>query len=591
MVITCLELLAQLPSSYAYVNPLKLVALVIAFALWAIIAQWVDKDTVAVNTYRILWNMIVLGVGAAALVVALFVPIFWLGFPLFIVINATTIVIYCVHRNGLVNEQDRVLTAAHFRRLREQGFSKKKQVKEVKEKVRLTNCNRKVVAIPDEETEREQYRLTQELMFSVFWRRAAIVEVAPAGPQVAKVTFIVDGLPIEGDSMPRQEADLLVPYIKQMAGLNLEERRKPQKGEIMAAVGDVKHKVIVRTDGSTAGEKMTIRVLYKEAEYKVPNLGFTSKQLQLVQATKEETKGLILLSAPAGGGLTTSIYSFTRNHDRFLQNVQTVEYEKEMELDNVTQNLFVPTAGTTFAERLLKLVRSDPDIIVLPELREREAAAIASKAASEKQKVYVGLIANDVFDALRKWIAMVGDKALVSKSLLAISNQRLVRVLCAECKQAYKPDPQMMSKLNLPDDKVLYRPPEPQFDKHGAPILCQACQGTGYVGRTGVYDWLGVDDGLREVIRRSTSMADIQNYAAKRGGTGLQSQALQKVLDGVTSIQEVARVVRAEGGAPSKAGGARSGPGGAGPQPRPVAPRPQPRPRTGGGPVAEGGKA
>jgi type II secretory ATPase GspE/PulE/Tfp pilus assembly ATPase PilB-like protein len=546
-----------------YVHPVKLGALAVAFALWALLAQWVDKDTVAVNTYRVLWNLIVLGSGSAALGLALFVPAFWIGFPLFLVLNASVILAYVLHRNRLVKEEDRVLTAGHFRRLKEEGFRGKKKLKVVTERVRLTGADRRVVAIPAEEAEREQYRLTQDLMFNALWRRAGVVEVVPAGPQLARVIYVVDGMPVEGENLPRPDADALVGYVKQMAGLNLEERRKPQKGEIMAAIGDHKHKAQVRTDGSTAGEKLTIRIIYREASYKVPDLGFTPRQLELVQAAKEEPRGLVLLSAPAGCGLTTSIYSFARTHDRFLQNVQTIEYEKELDVDNVTQTVFVPTEASSFAERLLRLVRTDPDIIVLPELREREAAAVASKAASEKQKVYVGLMAGDVFEALRKWVAMVGDKVLVAKSLLAVSNQRLVRTLCPECKQAYKPDPQMMRKLNLPDDKVLYRPPEPQFDKRGNPIICQACQGSGYTGRTGVFDWLAVDDGLRDVIRRSASMTDIQNYAQKKGGVGLQAYAMQKVLDGLTSIQELARVLRAESAA------SRAGPSSAGPRPRP----------------------
>lgn len=568
----CLELLAQLPTTYVFINPFKLVAFVLVFTVWTMFAQWVDKDTIAVNTYRILWNMIVLGVGAAAVAIGLLVPMFVVGFLLFLVANLVLMIVYIVHRNKLVAETDRVLTREHFRRIREEGLTgkKKKKTIEVKERVRLTGADHEVVAIPEGDIEREQYRVAQDLLFEALWRRAASIEVSPAGQEVAKVAFVIDGVPTERDSVPRQDGDNLVTFCKQIAGLNLEERRKPQQGEVMAAIGDNKHKVFVKTDGSTAGEKLTLRIIYDEINYKVPDLGLNPKQLDAVVTIKEETNGLILLSAPRQNGLTTSIYSFTRTHDRFLQNVQTIEYEKELALDNVTQNIFVPGEGKTFAERLLKLVRADPDIIVLPELREREAAATAARAAAKKQKVYVGMIANDVFEALGKWIAAVGDRALVAKGLLAVGNQRLVRILCKECRQAYKPDPSMMRKLNLPADKVLYRPPEPEFDKHGKPIICQACQGTGYSGRTAIFDWLVVDDGLREVIRRSKAMSEIQGYLVKKGGLGLQNQALLKVLDGVTSIQEIARAVR----------GSRSG---GGPRPKPKArPAAQPgKPRGG----------
>jgi type II secretory ATPase GspE/PulE/Tfp pilus assembly ATPase PilB-like protein len=530
------------------------------------------------------WNLIVLGGGVLAAMLGLFVPMFWVGFTLFLVLNIAIMVVYVVHRNGLVQEEDTVCTPAHFRRMREEGlFGKKKDLKEVKERVRLTGADKKVVPIPDEGEEREQYRLTQDLLFDAFWRRATVVEIVPSG-QYAKTVLEVDGVPIEADPMSRADGDAVIQFLKKIAGLSMEERRKPQRGEVVAAVGgENKNKVFVQTDGSTAGEKVSFRIIRGESNFKVPDLGFNPKQLEAVQVAREALNGLVLMSAPSGSGLTTTIYSMTRTHDRFLQNIQTIEYERELPIDNVTQKIYNPSEGKTFAEQLQRLVRSDPDVIVLPELREREAAVIAAQSAANKQKVYVGVIANDIFDALRKWIAMVGNKTLVAKGLLAVCNQRLVRMLCSECKEAYKPDPQMMRKLNLPPDKHLYRPPEPQFDKRGNPIVCQACQGTGYVGRSGVFDWLAVDENLRKVIVQSKSMSEIQNYVLKKGGVGLQAQALAKVLDGRTSIQEVVRAVRGQGNGGTKA---RSASGAATPRPTP-----RPKPSSGGAAPATGGGA
>ena len=131
MVIAPLELLAQLPSSTLYVDPIKLGAMVLVFAIWALFAQWVDKDTLAVNTYRVLWNLIVLGSGVVAALVGLFVPMFAIGFPILVVINLAVMSMYVVHRNGLVKEDDRVFTIGHFRRLRVQGFGRKKKGVEV----------------------------------------------------------------------------------------------------------------------------------------------------------------------------------------------------------------------------------------------------------------------------------------------------------------------------------------------------------------------------------------------------------------------------------------------------------------------------
>ncbi len=571
-----LALLADLPASTIYVNPFKLAGVVVAFVGWAWLAAWVDKDTIAVNSYRVLWNFVSLSCGAVATGLALFVPVFAIGYPAMLVLILAFLIVYVVHRNGLVREEDRVLTPGHFKRLKEQGFSGKKKLKEVKEKVRLYTHEKKPVAIPEEPEPREQYRLAQDVFFDALWRRASVVELLPT-KEASRLVYQVDGRPVERDALPRDQAEALVSFVKSIAGLNIEERRKPQRGYITAQIADQKQRVLVRTDGSTAGEKLSLRIFGREIDLRVADLGFTPKQLEQVTSLREISPGLILLSAPPGHGLTTTIYSFVRTHDRFLQNVQMIEFDKEIDVDNVTQKLYSPAEGKTFAELLLRVVRSDPDIIVLPELRDRESAAVAAQAATQKQKVYVGVVANDAFDALRKWLTLVGDKSLVARSLLAVGNQRLVRVLCTSCKQAYKPDAAMMRKLNLPADKVLYRPPEPQFDKSGNPVICQACQGSGYMGRTGVFDWLMVDDGLREVIKRAQSLGDLQTYLQKKGALALQAQALQKVLDGLTSIQEVARATRSGDEKPPAA----TAPAGA----KPAAARGRPAP----GPAKPGG--
>jgi type II secretory ATPase GspE/PulE/Tfp pilus assembly ATPase PilB-like protein len=378
-----------------------------------------------------------------------------------------------------------------------------------------------------------------------------VVEVQPTGA-AAKVIYQVDGIAIEREALTRADADAILQFLKTIAGLNLEEKRKPQNGRIWAQIGEHKFEVRVRTDGSTAGEKLTLRVISAEAILKVPELGFTPRQLEQIKSIQEAPQGVVVLSGVPGSGLSTTLYGFARSHDAFLMNIQTVETSRDIELDNITQNIFTPGGEKTLASETTRAVRSDPDILLVPDVRDRETAGILAKAGANRQKVYVSIQAVDVFDALRKWlITLVGDKQLAAASLLAVTNQRLVRALCTTCKQAYKPDAAMLRKLNMPADKVLHRPPEPTFDKHGNPIICPACQGSGYVGRTAVFDVLLVDNALRDVIRKAATFAEIQTFAMKRGGLGLQQNALHKVLEGVTSIQEVIRATRAPDPAPT----------------------------------------
>jgi type II secretory ATPase GspE/PulE/Tfp pilus assembly ATPase PilB-like protein len=576
MLLAYLYQMAQLPADDIYFNPFKLAAILVVFVLWTILAQWVDKDTVAVNTFRMAWNTVIVACGGVGLVLALFVPNFLIGFPVFAATVLVGATVYVVHRNGLVTPEQTVFTAAHFRRIREQGLKGKKEAREVKERVRVTGANRQVVRIPEDEVEREQYRIMQDLLFDAFWRRAAITDITPAG-QSTKITYLIDGVPAEREGLPRQEGDAVILYLKRIAGLNLEERRKPQRGKMSVALGESKHTVVLLSAGTTAGERLRLRVVGPEGSCKVKDLGFTEKQFPQVRAVMELPRGLVLLTGPKANGVTTTVYGFVRTHDAFLQNIQILEYDREIDIENVTQHVFVPKDDNSFSGELQKIVRSDPDILVLPEIRDKETAALATRAAAEKAKVYVGFNAEDVFDALRKWTALVGDKGLVSKGLVMITNQRLVRVLCSECKERYKPDATMLRKLNMPTDAMLYRPPEAMYDKRGNLIVCQACQGTGYVGRTGILEALVVDDELRRVIRAAGSIAEVQSFALKRGGVGLQTPAMSKVLSGLSSIQEIVRVLKGQRARPAGGSGGAAGPPGGGPaspRPRPGSPSP-----------------
>ncbi|MBU0617395.1 MAG: hypothetical protein KKI02_06745, partial [Planctomycetes bacterium] len=174
-----LGLLAQLPDSTIYVNPWKLATAAVLFTLWVLIAQWIDKDTVAVNTFRTVWNVASIICGTVALVLLLLLPNFWAAIGAFGVIHIAFTTIYVVHRNGLVVEEDKVCTSAHVKRVMTEGFSggKKKEKREVSERVRITGADREVVRIPVDEEEREQFALAQDVLFDGLWRRASLVEV------------------------------------------------------------------------------------------------------------------------------------------------------------------------------------------------------------------------------------------------------------------------------------------------------------------------------------------------------------------------------------------------------------------------------
>ena len=178
---------------------------------------------------------------------------------------------------------------------------------------------------------------------------------------------------------------------------------------------------------------------------------------------------------------------------------------------------------------------------------DAETAQIATRAASEHRKIYLGMRANDCFDALTQVVKMVNDNALLAKALVGVMNQRLIRKLCDQCREAYRPEAATLKKLNLPADKIerFYRPPaEPKVDKRGKEIICQKCHGTGYVGRTGLFELMTIDDTIRQMIAEGAPPSRIKAQCRKNKMYYLQEEALLKVIDGTTSMQEVLRCLR-----------------------------------------------
>ena len=251
------------------------------------------------------------------------------------------------------------------------------------------------------------------------------------------------------------------------------------------------------------------------------------------------------MSGPPKSGVTTTLYTLLGNHDPFMNNINTLEKNPAAELTNITQFTFnlSDTGTTTFARRLQSILRRGPDIIGIADGEDPQTAKLATAAAKEDKIVYIELEANSVNQAIEKWLKLVGDKNLVADTLTAILNQRLVRTLCNECRQAYQPNPALFKKFNIPANEVrtFYRPGEIEYTKHGKPIICEKCQGSGFYGRTGLFETIRINDELREVIRNAKTTQEIATAFRKAGMLYMQEQSIKKVAHSITSINEVIR--------------------------------------------------
>ena len=261
----------------------------------------------------------------------------------------------------------------------------------------------------------------------------------------------------------------------------------------------------------------------------------------------ETKQGILIITGPKKSGITTTLYALLRNHDAFINSIHTLERQPSMELLNITQNIFTlsDTSTTTYAKKLQSVVRMEPDIVGVADCTDAETAQIACSAAKDGKTIYLTLEADNVLKALGKWMKLVGDRNVVAETVVGISNQRLLRKLCDECKQPYEPNRELLRKFNIPAEKtkVFYRAGKVKYSKRGKPITCESCQGTGFVGRMSVFETIVINDQLREAIRESKSLSEIATQFRRAKMLYLQEQALKKVIDGTMSVNEMVRAL------------------------------------------------
>lgn len=543
-------LVASSPELSGYVNLVKVGIVVLLTFGWAYSAQWVDRDTEVVKTRREYWNVIILGGGLVAFLVLLLQPwsggLFAAGVLIWALIAGGAIVSYLIHRNARVTPERRVWTIGHAKRLvsREGG----RVVSDKGMRIEIEDHEGKHLGLPDEAEEGRDFDAVQDFLFDVLWRRASDVEVVPTKEKY-RVVYKIDGVPEEHDDGLQLEAgERVLRFLKKAAGLNVEEIRRPQSGKIscgLLADGGKLGETDVRTSGSMAGERLTLKVRSGPVLMRLPDLGFAPQRLKNLTAILGKSKGMILFCAPQQHGLTTTQYAVLKSHDAYINNIHALERNPLMQVDNVTQHLFEgANTDVNYARSLQSVLRREPDIILVDNCEDHETALISARAAAENRKMYVGIAAKDCFEGLARFLKLLNDNPLAARCVIGVVAQRLVRVLCPECREAFEPDAATLKKLNLPADKIeqFYRPPtEQKVDRRGRPILCTKCRGSGYFGRAGVFEVLAVDNVVAGLINEGAPMNRIKPQCRKNKMYYLQEEALLKVIDGTTSMKEVLR--------------------------------------------------
>ncbi|MEX6502071.1 type II secretion system ATPase GspE [Pseudomonas zhanjiangensis] len=351
------------------------------------------------------------------------------------------------------------------------------------------------------------------------------------------VRFRVDGILREVLEPKRELAALLVSRIKVMARLDIAEKRVPQDGRISLKVGGREVDVRVSTLPSANGERVVLRLLDKQAgRLSLQHLGMCARDRQLMEATVRKPHGILLVTGPTGSGKTTTLYASLVSLNDRTRNILTVEDPIEYHLEGIGQTQVNPKVDMTFARGLRAILRQDPDVVMVGEIRDKETAEIAVQASLTGHLVLSTLHTNSAIGAITRLVDMGVEPFLLSSSLLGVLAQRLVRVLCPKCKEAYRADAAECALLGVP----LAQAPT-LYHARG----CAECHQQGYRGRTGIYELVVFDEPMRGLIHNAASEQELTRHARSLG-PGIRADGMRKVLEGATTVEEVLRVTREE---------------------------------------------
>ncbi len=524
-----------------YIALWKAVLMAAAFLSWMPLVGWVNTDSKAVGTQTVAWTVGIAVTGAAALWVWMLIPAFLIGLLVYLISFGAITIAYVVHRNALVADFERILTVDQIKGLL---IDETKKLEKLSMGLSFITGNKNKVPLPTPKTrEVSGFAVVCEVLEDAIWRRADQISLIPRKDDY-NVVYEIDGIATKQPQRTREEIDDFIYYVKQLADLDIQERRKPQKGRFYAVKDEqLKTEWQVQTSGTTAGEQVRLDKVSGIVSRKLDDLGLNDNQIESMRSLRDLDSGVALITGIPQSGKTTTLYTLLGNHDPFLNNINTLEKAPQAELPNITQNVFTMTDSgtTTYSRRLQTLLRRGPDIVGIEECQDAQSAKLACAAAKDGRIIYATLEADSVNQAIEKWLKLVGDRALAVETLAAVLNQRLVRTLCTDCRQPYKPNQALFKKFNLPAEDVdlFYRAGEIEYDKHGKPIVCETCQGTGYYGRVGMFETIRITDDVRESLKAASSAKDIATAVRKTRMLYMQEQAIKKVVAGETSINEV----------------------------------------------------
>lgn len=376
-------------------------------------------------------------------------------------------------------------------------------------------------------------RLVNQVIADGLERRASDIHLEPFEGEV-HLRYRVDGVIHRVDDPPFSLAAAVVSRIKLLAGLNIAERRLPQDGRIKTRIKGREIDLRVSTVPIAHGESVVLRILDRASvRFGLGDMGFAADHLSRFERLLQQPHGILLITGPTGSGKTTTLYAALSTLDAAAMKIITVEDPVEYQLEQINQIQVHSSIGLSFAHALRSILRQDPDVIMIGEMRDGETAEIAVQSALTGHLVLSTLHTNTAAGAVTRLQDMGVPRYLITSSVVGILAQRLVRKLCPECRRPYTPSAELVKELALVGQPLFYES-----------VGCPACQGTGYRGRTAIHELLVLDSDVQNAILGGADANELHRIARKKGMLSLRDDGLRVVSQGISSVEEVLRVTQ-----------------------------------------------
>ncbi|MBN2474616.1 MAG: Flp pilus assembly complex ATPase component TadA [Pirellulales bacterium] len=550
-----MELRSSWRGSGFYLGWIQILACWVVFAMWVHSADWASQDAQELKLNYVRWNPIICGPFFATFVLVWIIPYFWLAFPLLAIAYVAPFSTYVVQRNRRVTNDLRVFTPAHIRywlavRLAKVGVKIAAEAMDPHEKgppVRVAGLGG-----ADERENNARLLLARQtpgllparkILYDGLTMRASAI-MLDYSQQAVGLRYLVDGVWLNQEPIERDAGDPALESLKVLCGMNSQDRQNRQSGRFSAEYSSVKYATTLTAQGTKSGERAVIQFEDKKIAFDdMGELGMREKIQEQIRELFYLEKGLLLFSAMPGGGLRSTADVVIRHTDRYTREFMAVEevtnpYEK---IENCPVRTYKAADGQTPVDVLPKVFREEPEVVVIRDLVDGETVdLVCDEIADEKRLIVSTIRAKDSAEALLRVLALGADRKKLAKAVSAVVSQRLVRKLCAECKEAYTPTPQVLQQLGIPEGRVkaFYRPPQEPEE------VCEVCNGIGYLGRTAVFELLVVGDTVRHVLKADPKIELLRQAGRKDGMRSLQEEGILLVAKGVTSLPELMRVLK-----------------------------------------------